>query len=68
MIEGVAAALKIIGILLGIFAVWYLNKQIRGWYQKFVNWQAQKDSEAAKKKAQEDREKYSDGVKRPPRG
>lgn len=43
-------------------AGYYINKLIQRWHQRYLDWDAKRESEKAKDKAQTDRERISDSL------
>ena len=43
-------------------AGYYINKLVQKWHQRYLDWDAKRESEKAKDKAQTDRERISDSL------
>lgn len=67
MIEGAVAALKILAAFAALFAAWKIQTYIRSWYQKWVTLGSERDTAAAKEKAQADRERLNEQAGKVPR-
>jgi len=67
MIEGIVAVLKIVAAFAALFAAWKIQSYIRSWYQKWVTLSSERESAAAKEKAQADRDRLGSGQNKVPR-
>lgn len=62
------AALKILAGFIGLLAAWYFKGFFTLLYQKYLDFKAANELDAAKKKAEADSKKFGSGIKNVPRG